>query len=107
MYLTAGISDKQPSSLFIQDTHTSNRMPWRFHDTKGTSAQIEALCAAFGLPTAIPCDADTYAAAVGRDKKGAGTDISVILLEELGHAVAHKLPKAQLVRLLSSFDKLP
>ena len=70
-------------------------------------AQIETLCAAFGLPTAIPCDAATYAAAVGRDKKGEGADISVILLEKLGHAVAHKLPKAQLVRLLNSFDKLP
>lgn len=70
-------------------------------------ARIEALCAAFGLPTAIPCDAATYAAAVGRDKKGEGTDISVILLEEIGHAVAHKIPKAQLVRLLNSFDKLP
>ena len=69
--------------------------------------QVEALCAAFGLPTSIPCDIQTYAAAAGRDKKGAGTDISVILLEEIGRAVAHKMPKAQLVRLLNSFDKIP
>lgn len=70
-------------------------------------AQLEALCAAFALPTAIPCDPAAYAAAIGRDKKGEGTDISVILLEQIGRAVAYKLPKAQLVRLLDSFDKLP
>lgn len=70
-------------------------------------AQIEALCNPFGLPTAIPCDAATYAAAVGRDKKGTGTDISVILLQTLGHAISYKMPKAQLVRLLNSFAKLP
>lgn len=69
--------------------------------------QVEALCAAFGLPTAIPCTAATYAAAVGRDKKGTGAEISVILLEEIGRAVIHKLPKARLVRLLNSFDKVP
>ena len=34
-----------------------------------------------------------YAAAVGLDKKGAGDAISVILLERLGHAVPHKMPK--------------
>lgn len=69
--------------------------------------QVEQLCAAFGLPTSIPCDAQTYAAAIGRDKKGAGTDISVILLEAIGRAAAYKMPKARLVRLLNSFDKVP
>lgn len=69
--------------------------------------QLEELLSKLGLPTAIPCDAATYAAAVGRDKKGAGPDISIILLERMGHAVAHKMPKAQLVRLLHSFTDLP
>lgn len=69
--------------------------------------QVAALCHAFGLPTAIPCSAADYAAAVGRDKKGTGADISVILLEEIGRAVVHKMPKARLVRLLNSFDKVP
>ena len=64
--------------------------------------QVESLCAAFGLPTAIPCDIQTYAAAIGRDKKGAGADISVILLEQIGRAVAHKMPKAQLVERLEA-----
>ena len=41
-----------------------------------------------------------YAAAVGLDKKGAGRDISVILLEEIGRAAARKMPKAELLALL-------
>ena len=63
-------------------------------------AQIESVLSAFGLPVAIPCDAETYAAAIGRDKKGAGRDISVILLKEMGHAVAHKIPKENLLEVL-------
>ena len=59
-------------------------------------------CASLGLPTAISCSIEDYAAAVGLDKKGAGTDITLILLDKLGHAVPHKLPKAQLMGLLDS-----
>jgi len=59
--------------------------------------RIEALCAALDLPTAISCSAEDYAAAVGRDKKGDGADISVILLSELGKAAARKMPKAELL----------
>ncbi len=63
-------------------------------------AQITAICAAFGLPTHIDCTMADYTAAIGLDKKGAGTDISLILLESMGHAVAHKLPKAQVLALV-------
>lgn len=70
-------------------------------------ARVEKLLTAFGLPTAIPCDPSTYAAAIGRDKKGAGAEISVILLPELGRAEARKMSKAELVRLVSSFHKVP
>jgi len=59
--------------------------------------RIQNLCAALGLPTAIPCSPEEYAAAVGRDKKGAGADISVILLEALGRAAARKMPKCDLL----------
>ena len=69
--------------------------------------RIEAACACLGLPTSIDCTANEYAAAVGRDKKGAGADITVILLDGIGHAVPHKMPKAQLVRLMNSFHKVP
>lgn len=69
--------------------------------------QLEDLLTKLNLPTAIPCSAADYAAAVGRDKKGTGSDISVILLDRIGHAVAQKMPKAELVRLLSSFHAVP
>ena len=62
--------------------------------------RLEEALSALGLPTAIPCTAEDYAAAVGLDKKGAGEDISVILLERMGHAVPHRMPKAQLLEEL-------
>lgn len=43
---------------------------------------------------------EEYVAAVGLDKKGAGADISLILLEELGRAVPHKMPKQALLEEL-------
>ena len=66
--------------------------------------QIEAILVPLGLPTAIPCDGDTYAAAIGLDKKGAGADITLVLLDRMGHAVLRKLPKAT---LLQSIGALP
>ncbi len=62
--------------------------------------RIETTLAGLGLPTSIPCDEMTYAAAVGRDKKGTGSDISVILLDRLGHAVPRKMPRSDLLREL-------
>ena len=69
--------------------------------------RIKGALAALGLPTFIPCDIRTCAAAVGRDKKGTGAEITVILLDKIGHAVARKMPKAELVRLMNSFDRVP
>ena len=62
--------------------------------------RLEGVLSALGLPTDISCAAEDYTAAVGLDKKGAGDAISVILLERLGHAVPHKMPKADLLELL-------
>ncbi len=66
--------------------------------------RIENLCAALGLPTAISCGAGDYAAAIGRDKKGAGADISVVLLADIGRAVTRKMPKRELLELLSEWE---
>ena len=66
----------------------------------GLPERVEALLKALALPTHIDCDAETYAAAIGRDKKGTGGDISVILLEEMGRAVVKKMPKAELLEEL-------
>ena len=64
-------------------------------------ARLEGVLSALGLPTAISCTAEDYAAAVGLDKKGAGDSISVILLDKLGRAVPHKMPKAELLEELT------
>ena len=66
----------------------------------GLPERIGVLLGCFGLPVAIPCAHEDYAAAVGLDKKGAGDSISVILLEEGGRAVAHPMPKAKLLEEL-------
>ena len=66
----------------------------------GTGAAIARVLAPLGLPTEIPCTMEEYAAAVGLDKKGAGADIALILLEELGRAVPHKMPKQALLEEL-------
>ena len=60
-------------------------------------ARLERVLAALDLPTRISCTAEEYAAAIGLDKKGAGADISVILLEALGRAAPRKMPKAELL----------
>ena len=66
----------------------------------GTADRIAAVLTALDLPVEISCTAEEYAAAIGLDKKGAGADISVILLEEMGHAIPHKMPKAALLEEL-------
>ena len=62
----------------------------------GTGARISALLKKFSLPVRIECTMEDYAAAIGRDKKSAGKDISLILLEELGNAVIRKMPREEL-----------
>ena len=66
----------------------------------GLAAEIGVLLGCFGLPVAIGCSMDDYAAAIGLDKKGAGDDLSLILLDRMGHALAHKMPRTQLLDLL-------
>ena len=62
----------------------------------GTGERIAALLTKFNLPTRIDCSMEDYAAAIGRDKKSAGKNISLILLEELGNAVIRKMPREEL-----------
>lgn len=65
---------------------------------KGVVEFLSGLCEAFGLPTRIDCSMADYVAAIGRDKKGSGEDISLILLDTLGAAHAHKMSKAELLK---------
>lgn len=66
----------------------------------GLAEQVEPLLKALGLPVSIPCSGEIYATAIGHDKKGTGDDITLILLDDLGHAVGHKIPKARLMEVL-------
>ena len=54
----------------------------------------------YDLPESIPCEPAAYEAAVGLDKKGTGSQITVILLEKLGCTNLTKLDKAELLRLI-------
>ena len=65
---------------------------------KGVVEFLTRLCEAFGLPTTIDCTMADYAAAIGRDKKGSGEDISFILLDTLGAAHAHKMSREALLK---------
>ncbi|NCB62765.1 MAG: 3-dehydroquinate synthase [Clostridia bacterium] len=65
--------------------------------------RIRALAAAFGLPTDIACDMIGYASAIGLDKKGAGDDITLVLLKDLGQAVLKRLPKKDVLTMLEDY----
>ena len=67
---------------------------------QGTEEAISALCARFGLPTAIECSIEDYTAAIGLDKKGSGSEITVIFLKTLGETLPTKMPKRELLELL-------
>ena len=66
----------------------------------GTAETIARTLALLGLPVEIPCSLADYTAAIGLDKKGAGAEIAVILLEELGRAVPHRMAKEALLEEL-------
>ena len=70
-------------------------------DDDGIS-QLIALLEALKLPTHLDCDWNTIVEAVGLDKKSAGNDISFVLLESMGHAVAKKMPKEEVLQNLEA-----
>ena len=64
------------------------------------AVRIGELVQAFGLPRAISCSPEEYAAAIGLDKKGSGDRITLILLDRLGHAMLYPMKKDKLLDLL-------
>ena len=64
------------------------------------AARVADLVHAFGLPRAIHCSFEEYAAAIGLDKKGAGDRITLILLDRPGHAMLYPMKKQALLELL-------
>ncbi len=64
------------------------------------AGRIASLLRRFRLPDTIPGTAQEYEAAIGLDKKGTGSDIRLILLDRMGHALARKMSKAEVLDLL-------
>lgn len=67
--------------------------------------RVARLVHSFGLPEHISCTRADYEAAIGTDKKGTGNEISLILLERLGCAVARKLRKQDALTLLEGSER--
>ena len=63
---------------------------------------LNDLLEALGLPTHIDCDWNTIVEAIGLDKKSAGEDITLVLLERMGHAVLRKMPKEEVLQNLEA-----
>lgn len=63
---------------------------------------LTALLEEFRLPTGINCGWDAIVEAVGLDKKGAGEDISVILLRCMGEALPYKMKKETVLQALKT-----
>jgi 3-dehydroquinate synthase len=54
----------------------------------------------YQLPDAIACTRADYEAAIGLDKKGAGSQITLILLSAMGQTAPTKIEKAALMALI-------
>lgn len=59
--------------------------------------RIISIVKQYGLPDRIACSMEDYRGAIGLDKKGAGNDISLIVLPELGKAKACRMKKEELL----------
>lgn len=64
--------------------------------------KIVALVKQYGLPDRIACSMEDYRSAIGLDKKGAGNDISLIVLPELGKAEGQRMKKETLLNLVEA-----
>ena len=71
----------------------------------GTTETIQNILKEYQLPLTIPCPWDTLVEAVGLDKKNAGSDIRLIVLEDLGKAVPHAMPREALLEALAPMWK--
>lgn len=54
----------------------------------------------YDLPDAISCTRRDYEAAIGLDKKGTGSQITLVLLDKLGSTKLYKLEKAKLLTMI-------
>ena len=62
--------------------------------------QIRKAVQLYQLPDAIPCTRADYEAAIGLDKKGSGSHITVVLLDRLGSAKLVRVEKSALLEMI-------
>lgn len=62
--------------------------------------QILQIVKLYDLPDQIACSSEAYEAAIGLDKKVAGSSISLILLDRIGHALPKKMEKERLLQMV-------
>lgn len=65
-------------------------------------ADLTNLLADLSLPVSIPCAQDTYASAIGLDKKGSGGAITLILLNAMGEGILYPMEKQELLDYLAT-----
>ncbi len=66
----------------------------------GTAARLCALLQKFGLPTTGPIPVSVYLDGVKADKKCVGGTVDLVVLQEIGNAVCHRLPTQELAAFL-------
>jgi len=64
----------------------------------GTTERLEKLLTKFNLPINVDVDSNSLTAGINTDKKSEGKMINLILLNKIGEAIIHKIPKEE-VRL--------
>lgn len=72
----------------------------RGRDVEALRRRLVSVLLKYELPTAIPCSPESYAAAIGLDKKAKGRRIGVVEVTELGSASVVPTEREELLRLL-------
>ena len=68
--------------------------------------RLTRLIASYDLPTEISCSGADYRAAISKDKKGRGEDITLVLLEGLGKGVLQPMKLEALLRWIAETEPL-
>lgn len=74
--------------------------------SKTDAQRLEKLIALYGLPTEIPCTLEAYGAAISKDKKARGREITIVLLECLGKGILTPMKTERLLHWIEETETL-
>ena len=82
----------------------------RMQEQAGTLSSAEArrlerLVSLYDLPTEIPCPLEAYGAAITKDKKGRGSEITMVLLERLGKGMLVPMETEALLHWIETVEQ--